>query len=384
MTPTDLPVASSGINSNSDAAPARAVSDGIPAVLPRAYPKPAAQGLLRVEPADFQVRERLGFEPDGEGEHVLLYLRKALANTEWVARQLAKFANVSPKAVAYAGRKDRLAVTEQWFSLQLAGKPEPDWALFPVPGCVILQHHRHQRKLRHGAIKGNDFRCVLRAVQGDISSLPARAVELAAQGVPNYFGAQRFGHAGGNLQLATQWFRRQRRLNRNQRSMALSAARSFIFNQVLAERVENNTWQHAVSGDVLQLDGSRSHFQAGQIDAELVQRVEQFDLHPSGPLWGRGTLASGGTVAALEQAVATQHSLLAKGLEQAGLEQERRALRVRPVQLRCEILSNDTALIEFSLPPGAYATTLLREWIDYREPEAPGKNSGQTSGLTAQ
>lgn len=379
LSANDLPDANSNLNSNSGSETVQSVSAEALTALPRAYSKPAAQGLLRVEPADFQVRERLGFEPDGQGEHVLLYVRKTLANTEWVARQLARFANVPQKGVGYAGRKDRLAVTEQWFSLQLAGKPEPDWTLFDAPGCVILQHHRHQRKLRHGAITGNDFRCVLRAVQGDISTLPARAAELAEQGVPNYFGPQRFGHAGGNLQLATQWFQRQRRLDRNQRSIALSAARSFLFNQVLAIRVENNTWQYALPGDVLQLDGSRSHFQAEQIDVELAQRVGQFDLHPSGPLWGRGTLASGGSVSELEQAVATQYSLLAEGLERAGLEQERRALRVRPGQLQCEILSDDTALIEFSLPPGAYATTLLREWIDYREPELPGKISGQTA-----
>ena len=331
---------------------------------PRAYPATGAHGVLRDRPEDFQVRERLGFEPSGAGEHILLYVRKIDANTDWLAGQLARFAGVAKHAVGYAGRKDRHALAEQWFSVHLAGRAEPDWAQFAAPGCAILQHHRHSRKLRRGALRNNAFRILIRAADGDWDALQERA-RLLAYGVPNYFGPQRFGL--GNLERAQQWFAGRRKLNRNQRSLALSAARSWLFNQVLASRVERGDWNRAQAGDVLELKGSHSYFLAECINEALVKRVEAFDVHPTGPLWGRGELPSRGAIAELERALAEANPMLARGLEQAGLKQERRALRLCPDKLHYERLHNDVFGIAFELPAGGYATAILREWLDYQD-----------------
>ncbi|MDX1606890.1 MAG: tRNA pseudouridine(13) synthase TruD, partial [Candidatus Competibacterales bacterium] len=181
------------------------------AALPRALGDPPVRGRYRVEPEDFQVHEQLGFAPSGAGEHVLLRVVKRDLDTERVARALARHAGVRASAVGYAGLKDRRAVAEQWFSVQLPGREAPDWDGLELPGVEVLEQHRHDRKLRRGALAGNRFRLVLRSLEGDPGELQQRWQRILSRGVPNYFGPQRFGRDGANLDRALALFARERR-----------------------------------------------------------------------------------------------------------------------------------------------------------------------------
>lgn len=315
---------------------------------------------LRVAPEDFVVEEILGYDTDGAGEHALLWVEKRGANTDWVARELARFAEVPPVNVGYAGLKDRHAVTRQAFSVQLPGRPDPDWSTFPHAEVKVLAATRHGRKLKRGALRGNRFVLTLREVQGEREAAERVLQQIAARGVPNYFGEQRFGREGGNLAQARAMFA-GRRMDRDKRSILLSAARSQIFNSVLAARVEQGTWDTALPGEIWSLAGSRSWFGPEAFDDALAGRLAQGDIHPSGPLWGEGEPPSTEVVGALERQVAADHADLAEGLVKARMEQERRALRLMPKDLRWRWLDEATLELAFELPAGAYATVVVRE-----------------------
>ncbi|HEX5305576.1 MAG TPA: tRNA pseudouridine(13) synthase TruD [Dyella sp.] len=315
---------------------------------------------LRVAPEDFIVEEILGYDSDGEGEHALLWVEKRGANTDWVARELARFAQVPPMNVGYAGLKDRHAVTRQTFSVQLPGRPDPDWSAFPHAEVKVLAATRHSRKLKRGALRGNRFVLTLREVQGEREQAERVLQQIAARGVPNYFGEQRFGREGGNLTQARAMFA-GRRMDRDKRSILLSAARSQIFNSVLAARVEQGSWDTALPGEIWSLAGSRSWFGPEPFDGVLAGRLAQGDIHPSGPLWGEGEPPSTEVVGALERQVAAEHADLAEGLVNARMEQERRALRLMPKDLRWRWLDDATLELAFELPAGAYATVVVRE-----------------------
>jgi tRNA pseudouridine13 synthase len=331
--------------------------------LPRAYGDSLARGAIRTRPEDFVVEEQLGLEPDGAGEHLLVLIEKRGANTHWVARTLADFAGVSRSDVSYAGSKDRHAVARQWFSVWLPARPDPDWTQLDAEGVRVLSAARHRRKLRRGAHSGNAFQLRVRALRGDTAGIAARLQTISARGAPNYFGPQRYGY--GNLRAAHD-LGAGARLPRVQRGFALSAARSQVFDAVLAARVADGTWDRLVSGDAANLAGSASWFVVEAVDTTLEKRVEELDLHPTGPLWGRGEPGSTGAVRERERAIAAAQNGLAEVLENAGLEQARRALRVVPSRLTWHIEGDDLSL-SFELPPGAYATTLLRELIEIED-----------------
>ncbi len=329
-----------------------------------AYGKPPVSGYLRTTPEDFRVSELPLVEPAGSGEHVWLRVRKRNENTDHVAGRLAAHAGVHPRQVSYAGMKDRNAVTEQWFSVHLPGGAEPDWQALDSDALVILQSQRHTRKLQRGALRGNAFCITVRDVQGEPARLEARLAQAREQGVPNYFGAQRFGIEGSNLQRAEQLFRNPRmKLSRNRRSMALSAARSLLFNQVLSRRVEDGSWNGVLPGDAMQLQGSRSFFIAESIDETLPGRVAAHDIHPTGPLHGRGDSVVQGACRELETAVLAGYGPFRTGLEAVGLKQERRALCLPVSDLHWQWPAPDVLVLEFSLPAGSYATSVLRELV---------------------
>ncbi len=328
--------------------------------LPHACGTPPLTARSRVSPEDFQVEEILGYDADGAGEHLLLWVEKRGVNTDWVARELAKFAGVAQVAVGYAGMKDRHAVTRQTFSVQLAGRPDPDWSTFPHQEVKVLAAIRHSRKLKRGALRGNRFVLVLREVQGDRAKAEVVLQQLATRGVPNYFGEQRFGREGGNVAQARAMFA-GRRVDRNQRSMLLSAARSQIFNEVLAARVERGTWDTAMEGEVWSLAGSRSWFGPEPFSDVLAERLSRGDIHPSGPLWGQGEPPTQAEAGALEREIGALNDDLVAGLTAARMDQERRSLRLMPEHMRWRWL-DDTALeLSFELPAGAYATVVVRE-----------------------
>jgi tRNA pseudouridine13 synthase len=321
---------------------------------------PPLTARLRCTPEDFLVEEILGYDADGHGEHALLWVEKRGANTDWVARELARFAGVPPLAVGYAGLKDRNAVTRQTFSVQLAGKPDPDWSAFPPAEAKVLAATRHGRKLKRGALRGNRFVLVLREVAGERARAEAVLAAIAARGVPNYFGEQRFGREGGNLAQARAMFA-GKRVDRDKRGFLLSAARSQIFNDVLAARVERGAWDAPLEGEIWSLAGSRSWFGPEPYTDVLAARLASGDIHPSGPLWGQGESPAADAAGALEREVAAMHADLAEGLAAARMEQERRPLRLMPKDLRWRWLAEDALELSFELPAGAYATVVARE-----------------------
>lgn len=328
---------------------------------------PQATGRLRVIPEDFVVFEELGFTPEGSGEHVFLKVRKRLVNTDWVARQLASFVGIPPRQVSYAGLKDRYAVAEQWFSVHLPGKPSPDWSLCKDATFGIVEAVRHNRKLKRGALQGNRFCIVVRDLTDPLERLEWRLDRVMTQGVPNYFGPQRFGREGRNLAQAEAMFAGRPVRDRHRRGLYLSAARAYLFNQVLTQRVAEGTWNQALPGDVMMHDGSRSQFPAVEIDEDIFHRTATMALHPSGPLWGRGACSSNLAVRELEQKIASLHPHLCQGLEQAGLVQERRPLRLHVQDMKWDMQGNDSLRLMFRLSSGAYATSVMREIIACNE-----------------
>lgn len=328
------------------------------------YAEPTATALLRQQADDFIVDEQLNFSPSGAGEHVLLQIEKIGQNTQYVAKQLATLTGLRARDISYAGLKDRHAVTRQWFCFKWPIKQELDWQSWQLEGCTILTMQRHYRKLRLGALKANLFKIRLREVS-DCTEVLKRA-ELLLDGVPNYYGEQRFGINGGNLVMAQQLFSGQSITDRKLRGLALSAARSFIFNQQVSTRINHGLFNQIIDGDVLQLDGSGSVFRAPQADSALQQRLLEKDLHLTAVLAGIGEPMVSATAAEFEQKVLEQHASLVQGLEDYRLKAERRAIRLVPQQLAIQQQGADINL-SFALPAGCFATSVLRELVNYRD-----------------
>ncbi|GAA5080218.1 tRNA pseudouridine(13) synthase TruD [Lysobacter panacisoli] len=340
-------------------------------VLPRAHGEPVLSAHMRTTPEDFFVEELSGFEPSGSGEHLLLTIEKRGMNTAFAAKRIAQWAGVGEVAIGYAGLKDRNAVTRQRFTVHLPKRVAPDLATLALEGegeaLRVVEHAWHAKKLPRGALAGNRFVLVLRDANGERDAVDARLRAIAERGVPNYFGEQRFGREGDNVKAALAMFG-GRRVRRDQRTMLLSAARSEMFNRVLAARVRAGCWDRPLDGEVWMLDGSRSVFGPQPLDETLEQRLAAFDIHPTGPLWGRGELRSTGAAAACELGALGDEDALAlrAGLEAEGLKQERRALRLRPADLAWSWRDDGALEIAFALPPGAYATVVLGELGDVR------------------
>ncbi len=346
--------------------------------LPYAHGGPVTGGRIRSCPEDFHVFEDLGFGPTGEGQHCMVEIEKRNLNSDWVASQLARLAGVKKRDVGMAGLKDRHAVTRQWFSLDLAGKEMPHWSelgaqLREGESLKVLQVVAHNRKIRKGALQGNRFKLLLRELDGDRAAIETRLQQIRQHGVPNYFGEQRFGRGGGNVDQAVQMFQRNYRpRGRHERGLLLSSARSELFNRICAARVEQGSWNQALEGDLFALDRSRARFKES-VSSEIRQRMADHDIHPTGALWGRGDLESGGEVAELERPIAADCKALSSGLEQAGLEQDRRPLRLLPREMSWSWPDHDCLQLDFWLPAGAYATVVLRELVIHGKSMQPIK-----------
>lgn len=306
---------------------------------PKAYGNLIASAQFRTEPEDFQVDEVLGFEPAGQGEHVLLRIRKRGENTAWVAEKIAELAGVKVVDIGYCGRKDRHAVTTQWFSVCLPKHEAPNWEQLSTDSIQVLQVARHSHKLRRGDHESNHFIIRLRDLKTDNrESFEEKLKKIFLHGVPNYYGEQRFGHSGNNL-LEAERLLVDRKMIRDQqkRSLYLSSARSYLFNLVLAARVRAECWQIPVEGE-----------------------PEDF---PSAPLWGRGRSLSTGALAILEGEVLQDWQSWCNGLEHAGLKQERRSTVLLPKQTGWR-WDNLDLILNFALGSGEFATTILAELAD--------------------
>ncbi|MBL6691058.1 MAG: tRNA pseudouridine(13) synthase TruD [Pseudomonadales bacterium] len=289
----------------------------------RLHPQPLVAGLIRSTPEDFIVIEHLPFELYGEGEHAYVEIEKRNANSGWVSHQLAEFAGIRDVDVGFAGRKDRHALTRQWFSLYLPGRPDPDWSKLDIEGVKLLSANRHTSKLRRGDIRSNEFRIIVRhdpLSDSSASDLLVRLEAVATHGVPNYFGSQRFGRDGENLERADRFLRLREKAPRN-KGMLISAARSWLFNGYLWYRMQS---ADSLAEELGPLIGKSRDPQPGE---------ERFDD--------------------IEQA-------WAEGIRRHGARVDQRALMVVPGDMSWEFDAKQTTL-HFSLPAGSFATSVLRE-----------------------
>lgn len=304
----------------------------------RAHGPPLFAARIRSSVSDFVVNEQLDIDCSGDGEHDWLWLEKSGANTNWVAERLAGHAGVAPKDVGFAGLKDRHAVTRQWFSVRRPSGAAADWDALDLDGVRLLEIRRHRRKLKRGAHRGNSFRIVLRGdgIAGPAGSIAKRLDNIAAMGVPNYFGEQRFGRDGSNISLG-QAVLAGRKVTRAKRGFGISALRSLEFNDGLSRRVGDGTWNRLTPGDWANLDGTGSVFEVETVTPELRDRCDALDIHPAGML---------------------------PGFESLRVTPAWRALRTRVSDLNW--IAEDEALrLEFSLPKGSFATAVLREIASY-------------------
>ncbi len=326
---------------------------------------------LKKKVEDFIVEENLSVHFSGQGEHCWIYIKKTGCNTDWVAQQLAVFCGVKQLAVSYAGLKDRHAVTSQWFSVQLPGKPTPDWSQFETnfsnnetEKIQVLKSFRHNRKLQRGALKSNDFKITLRDLSDTqdetFELLTQRCNEIAQKGIANYFGDQRFGRNGNNLNQAQKLFQNPRfKLSKHKRGMYLSAARSWMFNHILSERIKRGVWNKRLTGDVFMLDGKSACFKDDG-DDQIEQRLSANDIHPTAILWGEGDIMVTAQAAELESHIINQFPDFRDGLISARLQAQRRACRL-VVENMQSYREKDNFVVSFRLTSGSYATMVLAE-----------------------
>ncbi|RLQ22772.1 tRNA pseudouridine(13) synthase TruD [Seongchinamella sediminis] len=334
---------------------------------PCALGGPVASGRLRSVAGDFRVDEELGFEPDGDGEHVFLRLEKTGLNTSDLAQRIASLSGIHLRDISFSGMKDRNAVTRQWFSVRMAGRAEPDWTELAASGDVaVLQVSRHRRKLKRGVHRANRFRLVLRELTGDRGAIEQRLSAIRAQGAPNYFGEQRFGRGGANLVQALRWIDSGgRRLSRNKRSLYLSVLRAQLFNLLLADRVRTGDWNRVLAGDSCILAGTRSQFFCPEPDADIARRCAAADLHPALPLWGRGIEQLAGDAQQRRSLAVADFCGVADFLLAQGLDLDWRASRLVPDDFCWQFCDHGSLQLEFRLGAGSFATALLGECFRY-------------------
>ena len=369
------------------------------AQLPQPMQPPLKQATYKAHATDFIVNELLPLDFTGEGEHLWLHIEKLGMNTAYLANLLSEWAEIPLRDVGYSGLKDRHALTTQWFSLRIPKKQLPPTEFVPVDigdneSVTILAQHWHNKKLNRGTHRANQFIITLRDIQFDKTDtetpepeqlLSAKeAIEqhlamISKSGVPNYFGPQRFGRQSNNIREALSLFSRppraprpsskkskSKRLPREQNSMELSAARSLIFNEILAARVRDGSWNTGLSGEVFNLDGSGSIFTSETLDDTLRARLDSGDIHPTAVMWGTGNDKVSSTAAAIESDV-VQHSplltQLAAGLEQRDIKAQRRALRLPIEEMSWEWSDDQTLVLSFTLTTGSFATSVLASLV---------------------
>ena len=335
---------------------------------PPAWDAPNTRAIIRHCPEDFIVEECLGFEPSGDGEHAFIFLEKRELTTLELVSRVSGASGVAERNIGVSGLKDRNAVTRQWLSVGLAGKPEPVWQDLEADGTIrVLQVSRHRRKLRRGVHRGNRFSLRLTSVNGDEQATIDSLARVKTCGVPNYFGPQRFGRNGSTLVGATRWIDKPTRLTRNKRSLYLSALRGFLFNELLAQRVRAGTWNTLRDGDSCMLQGSRSFFHCETVDDDLARRADEGDVHPGVPLWGVTDDEPTKESMARLRGTLGDYAHLAAALEQQGLALSQRSARVRPDDFSWQFCDDDALQLSFVLPAGSYATALLAEVVQYTD-----------------
>ncbi len=333
------------------------------------YGKPVATGKLKQLPEHFIVKEVLGYEFTGKGEHLMVKIRKTGENTKYVANELAKFCGVKSKDISWAGLKDRHAVTEQWLSVHLPKSDHLNFVLFEVahPGVEILEMTRHHKKLRPGDLLGNSFQLIATEVT-DMDDVLARLEKVKVTGVPNYFGAQRFGHEGNNVTEARRWGRENVRTRDNtKRSFYLSAARSWIFNHIISQRITEGYFSLPVDGDIL-LDQNDRTVNENVTSEDCIQKIKKGELSISAALAGDNQLPTTEKALTFEQPQLDAEPDLMALIRGNRMRHERRCIELHPENLHWSV-EGDQLTLNFSLTSGSFATVIVRELLQEIEVE---------------
>lgn len=334
---------------------------------PRVKDAPLASASFKSRPEDFRVDELFDFEFSGEGEHILLKIEKRGLTTEDVLKSLARLVNKPAKLISYAGLKDRQAVSTQWLSIHAPGEFIDNLESLGASGWRVIETARNNKKLRPGALCGNRFVVTLREL-AYADDLFARVDQIKVSGVPNYFGEQRFGRNGNNLERAEEMLVQGRKIkDRFLKGIYCSSARSWLYNLILAKRVEQHTWNTPLEGDVMQLAGTNSIFAIEAADEAIRQRVTDKDISPASPLAGKGKPMASKKALQLINEIYADWQPWIQGLEKMGMEEAWRANILHVTDLECVMLDETTAELSFKLPPGCFATTVLRELVSYEE-----------------
>ncbi|MCG9749725.1 tRNA pseudouridine(13) synthase TruD [Vibrio brasiliensis] len=331
--------------------------------------KPASQGKLKAKPEHFQVNEDLGFEFTGSGEHLMVRIRKTGENTSFVANEIAKACGVKSKDVSWAGLKDRHAVTEQWLSIHLPKGEEPDFSTFlaQYPSIEILATARHNKKLRPGDLVGNQFVVTISEVT-NVADVVQRLEAVSKTGVPNYFGSQRFGNQGNNLDEARRWGRENvRTRNQNKRSLFLSAARSWIFNSIVSDRIEKGLFSTAVDGDLIQGDSGLQLVELDSLES-TNNLLAQGEAQLTAALAGDNDLPTKSQALQLEQPHLDAEPDLMALIRGNRMRHDRRQIALMPQDLAWQV-DGDNVTLTFSLDAGCFATAIIRELVEEIEVE---------------
>ena len=329
------------------------------------YGPAVANAVLKSRPSDFEVSEELGFEPAGEGEHLFLWIEKSGLSTQELIGCIARDYSLDPKLIGYSGLKDKHALTRQWLSLHLPGK-NPVCGPTEGSGYQVLKQARHTRKLRPGTHGYNAFQVRLRDVHGFSETTRQQLETIAAQGFANYFGAQRFGRRQDNVRQALDELPR-RRLKRSRRSLLISALRSYLFNRILAQRIQLGPWDLPLEGDVFMLRGTRSIF-TDRLDDALFERYRLLDISNTGSLFGVGQNLLSGEPGSIEAQVYAECEEITKCLDQQDAKLQMRPLRAVVDNFGYDFDAGDRSLLlKADLPSGCYMTTLLEHFINARD-----------------
>ena len=328
----------------------------------RMHGEPLGTANFKSELRDFVVEETLRFELSGEGAHHFLYIEKQNINTDIVVQKLIRFAEVKPTDVGYAGKKDRFAITRQWFSVQLPLLREIDWSEFNDDEVKVLEVTRHDKKLRIGAVKSNHFDIRLRDLNVSQEDFKKRLDNIIEEGFPNYFGEQRFGNHGANLTRGIDLLIKNKKLkNRNLQGLLFSAVRSYLYNHVVSERINKGLSAKLLQGDFVMLSGSEKGFVVEDISAEQPRFIEN-DILLTGPLAGSRPQPMHEALS-FEAECLSEYQVLIEKLANKRFNEERRALKCFPQNVTSEWHNETEVSLSFDLLKGAFATSMLRELV---------------------
>ena len=331
-------------------------------------------GRIKVEPEDFQVEELPAYLPSGEGEHLYLWVEKRDVSAEYLTGLLSRTLGISRDSIGMAGQKDRRAVTRQWVSIpgEAEGRLSSLDDLASQGLVKVLSSARHRNKLRTGHLVGNRFSILVRTDDPQALEIATRIAErVRAEGVPNRYGDQRFGIGDSTLAWGRDLLtgaRSSREIEPHRRRsflrFALSSVQSDLFNAVIQIRENQGSLRRVLSGDVLQVIASGGCFITDDLTVDQT-RVDSREIVPTGPIFGVKMKSPTGDAYELEQQVLTASGFEVKHFEAFSqlMPGARRALVVYPNDV--EVIADPLGVrVAFSLPPGAYATTVLSEFVD--------------------